>query len=219
MSLNTVSALDALTDALRSRILNGDFDPDEHLVEKSLADQYAVARHTLRIALQALESEGLLRREPRRGVFVASVEPEDVLDIFRARVALELEAVHVIVSRKLSLDAVREACRHLQAIPRDASWTEVINRDFAFHHALVHAAASPRLARTYASLQAETRLAMVRQKPLYATVTAVADEHGPIFDAVARGAEKEACALLRHHIEHSGQQLAAFIESRRRDDR
>jgi DNA-binding GntR family transcriptional regulator len=174
MSLNTVSALDALTDALRSGILDGDFEPDEHLVEKTQADHYAVARHTLRT-----------------------------------------EAVHVLVSRKLPLDTVREACRHLQAIPRGASWTEVIDRDFAFHRALVHAAASPRLARTYTSLQAEMRLAMVRQKPLYSTVTAVADEHGPIFDAVARGCEKEACVLLRHHIEHSGQQLAAFIERHR----
>jgi DNA-binding GntR family transcriptional regulator len=150
-------------------------------------------------------------------VFVASVEPEDVLDIFRAHGALELEAVHVLVSRKLPLDAVREACRHLQAIPRGASWTEVVDRDFAFHRALVHAAASPRLARTYAPLQAEMRLAIVRQKPLYSTVTSVADEHGPIFDAVARGCEKEAGVLLRHHIEHSGQQLAAFIERHRRD--
>ncbi|MFJ7078957.1 transposase [Streptomyces sp. NPDC098781] len=98
-----------------------DFDPEEHLIEKSLADQYAVARHTLRIALQTLESEGLLRREPRRGVFVASVEPEDVLDIFRAHDAMRHEtagktqitlARHLAGLRPRRLEEPYDALRH-----------------------------------------------------------------------------------------------------------
>lgn len=219
MYLKTVSALDALTDTLRDRILAGDLAPGEHLVEKALADEYSVARHTLRIALQSLEAEGLLTREPRRGVFVTSVAPEDVIDIFRGRVALELEAVHVVIRNKLPLDGFEAAYRHLEEVPDDVSWTEVIDRDFAFHYALIAATESPRLARIYAALQAETRLTMARQRPLYDTFTANVDEHRPIYEAVRDMDEKSACTLLRHHIEYSGEQLATLIAERDANER
>ncbi|WP_432002401.1 hypothetical protein [Streptomyces sioyaensis] len=45
-----------------------------------------------------------------------------------------------------SLDTVRQAWQHLTT-PRDAAWIDVIDGDFAFHRALLDAAANPRLAR------------------------------------------------------------------------
>ena len=49
--------------------------------------------------------------------------------------------------------------------------------DLAYHRALVEAAGSDRLSRTYATVQAETRLALHRLIPAYRRPVDLADEH------------------------------------------
>jgi DNA-binding LacI/PurR family transcriptional regulator len=57
---------------LRSRIAAGLYPPGTLLpTERQLAGEFGVARNTLRKALEALQDDGLLRHEERRGVLVA----------------------------------------------------------------------------------------------------------------------------------------------------
>ena len=65
-SLNAVSAQEALVDSLRGRILAGEFAPGTAVSDERLAEEYGVARPTVRAAVQVLVHEDLMRREPRR---------------------------------------------------------------------------------------------------------------------------------------------------------
>src|SRR5439155_12480371 len=57
-----------IADALRERLTAGDPPPGELLPsEAALCDEYGVARNTVRRALAALESEGLIETLPGRG--------------------------------------------------------------------------------------------------------------------------------------------------------
>ncbi|MCP2899127.1 GntR family transcriptional regulator, partial [Salmonella enterica subsp. enterica serovar Typhimurium] len=56
-----------VTDKLRERILKGDYEPGERLVENKLSAELGVSRIPVREALRALASEGLVLIEPRRG--------------------------------------------------------------------------------------------------------------------------------------------------------
>ena len=71
-ALRRASTVDQLTAVLRERILAGDLEPGQRLIERELVEAYEVARHTLRAALRRLEVEGLVRVEPNRGARVAS---------------------------------------------------------------------------------------------------------------------------------------------------
>lgn len=56
---------------LARQILSGQLAPGTRLdVEREMASQYGLSRNTLRRALAMLESQGLVRRAPRRGAFV-----------------------------------------------------------------------------------------------------------------------------------------------------
>ena len=66
-------------------------------------------RHTFRAATQSLIAEGLLRREPNRGVQLAVLDSDDIIDIFKLRAALELEAVRLVVTDERPLDAAARA--------------------------------------------------------------------------------------------------------------
>ena len=66
--LHRPSVVDALANALRSRILSGDLAPGAPLRETVLSDAYEVSRHTLRAALRVLASEGLSKKCTMSGV-------------------------------------------------------------------------------------------------------------------------------------------------------
>src|SRR5688500_9793904 len=89
--LNTVSTVDAAAMALRALILDGDLAPGDRLRETDFAERLGIARHSFRAATQLLIGEGLLRREPHRGVQVTVLTATDIIDTFRLRAALETE--------------------------------------------------------------------------------------------------------------------------------
>jgi GntR family transcriptional regulator of arabinose operon len=60
-----------IADQIKMHIVKGDWREGERLPpEKALCDEYAIARGTLRQALQILASDGYLRREQGRGTFI-----------------------------------------------------------------------------------------------------------------------------------------------------
>ncbi|MFC7645750.1 winged helix-turn-helix domain-containing protein [Streptosporangium lutulentum] len=60
LPFHPVSAVGALADALRRRVLSGEIAPGTALPEQELSTLYGVARPTVREALAVLVHEGLL---------------------------------------------------------------------------------------------------------------------------------------------------------------
>jgi DNA-binding GntR family transcriptional regulator len=199
-ALQVVSTLDALSDSLRRRLLEGELEPGTALGEVELASEYGVARPTARAAIQALVAEGLLRREPNRSARVPELTADDVRDLFYVREALELQVVSTLVERQLRPPAAEEAVLRLERLPRRAPWDEVVEADVDFHTALVEAAGSPRLERMYDTLQSEIRLCLVQLKPAYDDSAKVAAEHRELLEAIANGPKRTALRLMSEHL-------------------
>ena len=85
LHLNTVSTVDAAANVLRELILDGELEPGSRLREAEFAERLGIARHSFRAATQVLISEGMLRREPHRGVQVTVLDAADIVDTFRLR--------------------------------------------------------------------------------------------------------------------------------------
>src|SRR3712207_7449801 len=91
--LRRISTVEALVEAIRERILDGEWDPGAPLREPELCEFYGVSRHSVRSALISLGHAGLVRHEPNRGVNVRELTIDDIEDLFRLRRILEVEAV------------------------------------------------------------------------------------------------------------------------------
>lgn len=74
---------------IQDAIVRGDVAPGTRLAEPDLARQYGVSRGPLREALQRLEARHLVERIPHVGARVAALSFERLIDIYRAREALE----------------------------------------------------------------------------------------------------------------------------------
>ncbi len=209
--LNTVSTVDAAANVLRELILDGELEPGTRLREAEFADRLRIARHSFRAATQILISEGMLRREPHRGVQVTVLEAADILDTFRLRTALETEAVRIVIGEGRVPEGARQAVEDLSAVPDGAPWREVVEPDMRFHRAIIDAAASPRLSRAYGQVQAEIQLCMVQLRPHYERPSEVADEHTALLAAIVDADPQRADQLFREHLSDAVQNLSSAL--------
>lgn len=94
-------------DALRRRIVDGDYPPGERLTEDRLAADFGVSRNPVREALRIVHAEGFVELVPRRGAFVALPDVNAVEDMFAVRERLETLAARLAAERASVADVVR----------------------------------------------------------------------------------------------------------------
>ena len=82
---------------LRRRILFGELEPGATFSQVQLSTQLGVSRTPLREAVRLLQTEGLLRSEPRRRVRVSPITTDDFEDLYAMRVVLDSLAVRLTV--------------------------------------------------------------------------------------------------------------------------
>ncbi|MFJ2028449.1 GntR family transcriptional regulator [Streptosporangium sp. NPDC087985] len=198
--LRPLSAVNALADALRRRVLSGEMAPGTPLPEQELSAQYGVARPTVREALAVLVNEGLLRRERHRSAQVVEVTPADLDDLMFVRRPLEDLMATALAGRRV--EEADEALARMAALPGDAPWSDAVAEHMALHQALIVAVGSPRLERLYAMLAAETRLGLVRLRTVYTDRDVLVAEHRDLLDALGRGPVEAARQAVAAHLDH-----------------
>jgi DNA-binding GntR family transcriptional regulator len=212
--LRTVSVVDAAADALRQMILDGSLEPGSRLRETDFSQRLGIARHTFRAATQILINEGLLRRLPNRGVQLAVLDGDDIIDIFRLREALEVEAVRLAMTAGTQIPEAAAAVERFNGLADDASWRTVVDIDMAFHRAIIDATGSERINRAYAGVQSEILLCMAQLRPHYDRPEEVAAEHRELLEAIESGDLDATEALFRKHLGDAADNLTNALEAR-----
>jgi DNA-binding GntR family transcriptional regulator len=187
---------------LQKRIVLGELAPDAAVTELDLADAFGCSQSTVREALLQLNEEGLVRRMPRRGTFVAPCHADDARALLAIRRDIECGYLRRVVERggeRLG----RELRDHLNAMrnaARDADEYLLSIHDRAFHMALFAAAdlplVQPMLARC---LIHNHRFKILNSQPNRA-LEETAERHVPILDALSAGDVGRLRDVLDHHI-------------------
>ncbi|HVL96302.1 MAG TPA: GntR family transcriptional regulator [Solirubrobacteraceae bacterium] len=202
-----MTAPEALAAVLRRRILDGELAAGTPLREQHLAAEHDLARHTVRAALRALATEGLVRVEANRGARVAALDGADVRALGELRIALEVEGARLALARhggRLPA-AVHAACADLaRACAAAAGFGAVAEAHDALHHAIVAASQSARIVAAHRALSGELRLFLVQLRPAW-DVRGLADEHAALVAAI----ERDGPDALRPHVEASTRALLA----------
>lgn len=99
-SVHASALSDAIDRRLISAIVRGEYPAGSKLLEVELAAALGVSRTPLREALGRLSADGLIIREPNRGMRVAPLSAEQAIQFYDCRIllegrAIELSAPHV----------------------------------------------------------------------------------------------------------------------------
>lgn len=193
---------------LRRDVLNGTYGPGAKLKLDELQAAYGFSSSPLREALSRLAQEGLIRADERRGFRVTAISAEDLGDITRMRVMLDVQALRESIAHGDDVweAQVVAAFHRLEKVEGrlsdgpvvlDQGWTDVHT---AFHMALISASPSERLRTWSASLFDQAERYRRFSARFRKTFKHKSSEHRKLMDATLRRDADTACALLQEHI-------------------
>jgi DNA-binding GntR family transcriptional regulator len=212
--LQTLSVIDALTNALRDRILTEDIPSNSVLPEVMVATEYNVARPSARAALERLAQEGLLRRETNKAARVPRLGPDDVRDLYTSRIFLERGVVSELARRQLVPADARAAHLAFQHSVLERSLPGIVTADIGFHLAMVEALESPRISRMFRTVIGEAHLCMAQvQTHHLLSADLIAAEHSSIIEAIESGDDSAAALRLDEHLTHARGRLLQYLHA------
>lgn len=189
---------------LRDGITNGQFHPNERLVEASIATQLGVGRTAVRAALVRLDQEGLVTLEPNRGARVRLISDREALEIEEVRATLEVMLTRRAATRATPADlrdlrqAVVEMRQRVEA--KDAIGYSGLNA--RFHQRIWAAADHPTASRLVGSLKSQSIRLQYQTILRPGRTERSLREHEAIFSALkAHDPDAAEAAMLAHLAE------------------
>jgi GntR family transcriptional regulator, trigonelline degradation regulator len=202
--------------ALRRAIVDGEFEPGQRLVERTLCDLTGVSRTAIREALRTLEAEGLVVNIANHGPTVATISREQAEQIYTVREVLEVKAVELFLRRMGAVDlaALKKTVIAMEAAHAAGNTARVNAAKRDFYDVLIGRCGNEIIQQVLAQLFA--KMAILRQMTMgQSNRTAEAiGELREVFDALAQRDEeaaREAC--LRHVKAAASVALGALRDS------
>lgn len=193
--------------ALAQRIVTGALAPGAPVRQDHVAAEFGASHVPVREAFRTLEAQGLLVSEPRRGVRVAPLEPELVLEVTAMRAALEALALRHAFPRLTTADftAAAAALAETEASTELLLWEDANRR---FHRALTAPCGMKRLIAAIDDLhRTGARFLFATWRDLNWQPRSDA-EHRIILAHLEAGRLEPAAAALEAHILQAGRALA-----------
>ncbi|WP_018151097.1 GntR family transcriptional regulator [Leeia oryzae] len=206
----------AVTEALRTRILNGELPDGSQLRQEALSLEFGVSRVPVREALRQLEAEGLIQIFDHKGAIVTQFSLSDIKELLDIRVMVECDLISRATQAKQP-GAFDEAEKLLQQFEEALKKQDIglwgrLNAQF--HMALYRPAGRPHSMALVESLLNKTER-YTRMQILYADFSEQAlQEHRNLLAFCKQGDAAKATSYLKEHILDAEKALESFFEQR-----
>lgn len=190
--------------ALKAAIVNMNIYAPEaelRLDERDLSLRFGVSRTPLREALAQLDSEGLVRIAPRRGIFIVRKTKTEILDMITVWAALESMAAR-LATQAASDAEIAALHEHVDAFSTDevaAKMGEYSDANIRFHQAIIGLGRSTLLTKITDELFFHVRA--IRQRTIVEQDRARRSivDHKEIVNALEARHTERAERLVREH--------------------
>lgn len=181
-------------------IRDGTLAPGHRVREADIAEQLKISRTPVREALRRLETEGLLTTAAYRGLVVASLDYQAVMELYQMREVLEGTAASLAARHASDAEvvALRDILSSEQNVSMDPAPHAEQNR--RFHNAIYHAAHNRYLLRSLNSFRDAMALLGPTTFSVPGRSSTALIEHRKILEAIARHDANAAESCARAHI-------------------
>jgi DNA-binding GntR family transcriptional regulator len=200
--------------ALTDEITTGHLKPGSALDEQQIADRFGASRTPVREALRQLAVTGLVELRPRRGVIVAPMTAERVLDMFETMAEVEAMCVRLATFRITPMERSRLFNMHEAsgALVRDGDVNLYDTFNLEFHGAIYYATHNEFMAEQALAIRSRLMAFRRMQLRLSDRLTRSHAEHGEVIGAMASGDGEEAARRMRAHMLNASGPLATYIK-------
>jgi len=181
---------------LAGRIIRGELEPGQRILEQTVSDEMGVSRSPVREAFLTLEKQRLVEILPRRGARVAEMSRQDIQSLYDL-----VTELYALAARKAAechteddLQRIRKTVEHVRACATEGNPDNYYEAIFEFSLAALEVARNPLLTQTLADLNGLTRRAQ------FATLSKRADDLTQNADFFERALE---------YVEKGDAQMAA----------
>lgn len=184
---------------LRYRIITQQLAPGYQLKDKELMEQYGIGRTPLREVILELQNEGLIKRVPRSGTWVAPMDLHFLKQVTEIRIGLETiageYAAERITNEQLaSLELILDKATAMEE--RESSdFEELLTYESAFHDGIYSSTGNPQLEKllhNYQSVGARFWHYLVFSRE---QMSGQFESHRQMFDALKKG-DKSLCRSI-----------------------
>ena len=145
---------------------------------------------------------------------VRSLTPQELIDAYQVREALEVMAVRLAVPRTTESDLTRldELVNSMAEFARQDRVAEFFAANVAFHELLCQLSGNTKLQEVHHRLEGEISRFQARTLALRGSLESSVSEHRAILAAVRLGDMDEACELTAAHIRVPAQRLQESLD-------
>ncbi len=201
-------------DRLLEGILDGSYPPDSRIVETSVARELGTSQAPVREALRVLATLGVVEIIPFRGARVRQLDPEELLEAYVVRSAIETLAAQLAVPRMTDadIDELVTLGENMTEAAKGGDGRTVAQHDVSFHGRIVELSGNRTLVRVWRSLEPFSRtyltLVMPGSDPQWS-----AGLHAPIVDSLRRRDVHGVVRALEGHFTEVSDVLRRRLEA------
>jgi DNA-binding GntR family transcriptional regulator len=189
---------------LRYRIISQQLAPGEQLKDKELMEHYGIGRTPLREVFLELQNEGLIKRVPRSGTWVAPMDLNILKQVTEIRIGLEsiageYAAERITKEQLLELEGILDNATLIQS-QDDSNFEELLKLESAVHNVIYASTGNPQLEKllhNYQSVGARFWHYLVFSREQMADQF---DSHRRMFAALKKGDKNLCRQICDEHI-------------------
>ncbi len=212
----TISA--QVADAVRKRILSGEYKAGMQLRQEHLATEIGVSRIPVREALHQLHSEGFVTLVSHKGAVVSDISSDEIVELYelRARIETWLLTLAIPHMTRGDLDRARVSADLFGQEGEHSDYSHELNWNF---HAALYAPSGRRrtieiVAKIHQQIERHTRMML----SLAGSQSKSHQEHLTLLDLCGARDSERAVALLDTHIMDGGRFLMQRLAALRRPE-
>lgn len=203
-------------DAIREKILHGDYAEGKPLRQDAIATDLGVSRIPVREALRQLEAEGLVTFIPHSGAVVSTLSLEEIRQLFDLRALIEVDMLGIAIPSIDEDDLAKAESildRYESALKTGdiSAWGSL---NWEFHSTLYAPGRQPLTIAVIQNLHNQSDRYLRMQIALTHGEMRANEEHRTILRAVREGDAPYARSLLDTHIRGAGRLLLEFLKQR-----
>jgi len=209
------SVVDEAYDHLKKSIVDGFYRPGQRLRALRVAQEFKISRTPVKEALVRLEQEGLIRREQDSGFVVRGLSVGEILDLYRVREILEVEAARTAFPNltPAALDAMRKALDYADALLAQELYADFLRASRKFHDLIAAQSQNTVLQEVLANLGARFwSIGTVVVSRHRQRAHDIRRENRAILDALAAGDLKIVEKAVKAHVKGAASAVHLFIE-------